>query len=152
MNMSTFTWMFSMSSELSHRMDDSLTLLISASWKYLGSVTGVSILILSLQRNDEGTCSWVKEEGHPPPSYQNLSPYLDDIINSKLLQPPIMKLHFWWFKNFNIKSLYYSLELSPQLAMSSFQMTMKLFGRVSKEKNLKLWNCLPMMHANVGPT
>ena len=81
--MSTFTWMFSMSSELSHRMDDSLTLLISASWKYVS----VSMLILSLQRNDEGTCSWVKEEGHPPPSYQNLSPYLDDIINSKLLQP-----------------------------------------------------------------
>ena len=95
MNMSTFTWMFSMSSELSHRMDDSLTLLISASWKYLGSVPSVLILmILSPQRNDDGTCSWVKEEGHPPPSYQNLSPYLDDIINSKLLQPSYQETPF----------------------------------------------------------
>ena len=42
--------------------------------------------------------------------------------------------------------------MTTQLTMSSFQMTMKLFVRVNKEKNLKLWNCLPMMHANVGPT
>ena len=28
-----FTWMFSMSSELSHKIDDNLTLLISANWK-----------------------------------------------------------------------------------------------------------------------
>ena len=60
--------------------------------------------------------------------------------------------------------------MTTQLTMSSFQikmkmfvrvnkmtmtmmtMTMKMFVRVSKEKNLKLWNCLPMMHANVGPT
>ena len=33
------TWMFSMSSELSQRMEDSFTLLISASWKKLGSVS-----------------------------------------------------------------------------------------------------------------
>ena len=30
--------------------------------------------------------------------------------------------------------------------------TMKLFVRVNKENNLKLWNCLPMMQAKVGPT
>ena len=83
-------------------MEESFTRRISASWGFVRSVRGSN----SCQNP---TCSWVKEDGQPPPSYQNLSPYLEE---------------------------------------AEFQRTVSLIGH----NYLKLWNCLPMMQAKVGPT
>ena len=64
---------------------------------------------------DLRTCSIVKEDGQPEPSYQYLSPNL--------------------------------MERHPNIFSSSTSHT-----NVIVMTNLKLWNCLPMMQAKVGPT